>query len=213
MIRVLVADDNPVIRSGLAGLLDISDRIRVVAQASTGKEAVALARQHRPHVVLLDVRMPVMDGLEAAAELVDIARVLMLTYAEDAQIVGRAVRAGAAGYLVHGRFTPDELVQAVQDVHEGRTALSPAVAPALFEALRDGTGPGGASMPHAQSRLTEREVEVLDLIAQGLSNTEVAQRLYVSAKTVKNHINRAYGKLGVTTRAQAIAAWLGTDDR
>ena len=222
MIRVLIADDNPVIRSGLAGLLDVEDDVEVVAQAATGREALLLARRAPPHVALLDVRMPVMDGLEAAGPLSELCRVLMLTYAEDAEIVTSAIRAGAAGYLVHGTFTPEDLVRAVRDVHAGRNPVSPSVAPALFAAVRAGEhAPGSASgdpaLPNvgpagvaAAARLTERERDVLDLVARGLSNADIAGELWLSEKTVKNHLNRTYAKLGVTTRAEAIATWLGT---
>lgn len=211
-IRVVLADDNAVIRSGLASLLGLEDDLEVVAEAGNGREAVALVREHRPDVVLLDVRMPLMDGLEAAGQLAGEVKVLMLTYAEDAAIVTRAIRAGAAGYLVHGRFTPAELADAIRAVHGGHNVVSPAVAPALFEALRgepDAAGPGPSQV--ADHGLTEREAEVLNLMARGLSNTEIAGSLVLSGKTVKNHINRAFSKLGVTSRAAAIAAWLGTD--
>ncbi len=211
MIRVLIADDNPVIRGGLSGLLALQDDILVCGEAGTGKDAIRVAKSKLPHVVLLDVRMPVMDGLEAAGPLSEIARVLMLTYAEDADIVTSAIKAGAAGYLVHGRFEPDELARAIRDVHEGRSFVSPAVAPALFDLVRNGdhTPPGPASAGSAGG-LTERETEVMNLIAKGLSNSRISAELYISEKTVKNHINRAYAKLGVTNRAEAIAAWLGT---
>lgn len=223
MIRVLIADDNAVIRSGLAGLLDVEDGIAVVAQASTGKDALHLARTHLPHVALLDVRMPVMDGLTAAGPLSELCRVLMLTYADDAEIVTGAIRAGAAGYLVHGTFTPEDLVRAVRDVHAGRNPVSPSVAPALFAAVRDGDAPGsgpdddgralagvGPARVSSAAGLTDREREVMDLVARGLPNQGIAERLFLSEKTVKNHINRAYAKLGVGNRAQAIATWLGT---
>lgn len=211
-IRLVLADDNAVIRSGLASLLGLEDDLEVVAEAGNGREAVGLVRRHRPDVVLLDVRMPLMDGLEAAAQLAGEVKVLMLTYAEDAQIVTRAIRAGAAGYLVHGRFTPSELADAIRAVHGGHSVVSPAVAPVLFDALRgepDRAGPGPSQV--ADHGLTEREAEVLNLMARGLSNTEIAGSLVLSGKTVKNHINRAFSKLGVTSRAAAIAAWLGTD--
>ena len=208
MIRVLVADDNAVVRSGVTSLLEASGRVRTVAQASTGKEALTLARAHRPDVVLLDVRMPVMDGLTAAAPLSELAKVLMLTYSEEPEIVTTAIRAGACGYLVHNRFTPDELVKAVEDVAAGRSVLSPAVTPAVFDALK--VAPAASQTTAAANGLTEREGEIMNLIAQGHANTAVAHTLFLSEKTVKNHLNRIYAKLGVTTRAEAIATWLGT---
>ncbi len=212
MIRVLVVDDNPVIRGGLAGLLELRDDMTVVGQAGTGKDAVAKVSSALPHVVLMDVRMPVMDGIEATALIASATKVLILTYAEDADIVGRAIQAGAKGYLVHGRFSPDELGDAIVAVHRGGTHVSPAVAPMLFDLVRSGTATATRAAPHHE-HLTEREVEVMDLIVTGRSNSDIATALFLSEKTVKNHINRAYTKLGVGNRAEAMAAWLGTDGR
>ncbi len=206
MIRVLIADDNPVIRRGVAALLAAAGDIEVVGEAGNGKEAVTLARELKPDVVLLDVRMPVMDGVAAAEQLAERAKVMMLTYGEEEDLVAGAVRAGASGYLVHGRFEPDELERAVRDLARGEKVLSPAVVPAVFEALRKAGDVAGVA---ADSALTEREQEVMNLLAKGLSNKAIADRLYVSEKTVKNHINRIYAKLGVTTRAEAITEWLG----
>jgi len=215
VISVVLADDNPVIRQGVAGLLEAqADDITIVAQAATGQEAVSAVRAHDPDVVLLDVRMPVMDGIAAAAELAGLrARVLMLTYSDDEVSVTEAVRAGADGYLVHGRFEPEELADAVRNLAAGRTVISPAVAPVVFDALRrapasDGTldeEEGGAFS------LTAREREIMGLVARGLSNREIAGQLVLSEKTVKNHVQRAYVKLGVNGRAQAVARWLGSE--
>ncbi|MGH2662101.1 MAG: response regulator [Actinomycetota bacterium] len=207
MIRVLVVDDNPVIRSGVRSLLEADPEIEVVAEASDGQEAIARAREHRPDVVLLDVRMPVMDGVAAAEPLSRDAKVMMLTYGEDTEMVAGAIRAGAAGYLVHGRFSPEDLVRAVRDLNQGRQVLSPAVVPKVFEAMREG---GPQAEREGPSELTEREREVMNLLVQGLSNPDIAGRLFISEKTVKNHINRIYAKLGVSDRAKAIAVWLGT---
>jgi DNA-binding NarL/FixJ family response regulator len=207
MIKVLVADDNAVIRSGLTSLLEGSGTIDVVGEASTGKEAVALARQHRPDVVLLDVRMPVMNGLEAAEPLSGLARVLMLTYSEEPETVTAAIKAGAHGYLVHGRFTPADLIQAVEDVAAGRHVLSPAITPIVFDALRSTPTLSSVVPP---SGMTDREIEIMNLLAQGRSNTDIADMLVISLKTVKNHINRIYAKLHASNRAEAIATWLGT---
>lgn len=208
MIRVLIADDNPVIRGGLKGIIGLWDDMTVCGEASTGKDAIAKARACLPHVVLLDVRMPVMDGLDAVASLSANAHVLMLTYSEEQHVVGQAIRAGASGYLVHGRFDTEELASAIRTVHEGGSHISPVVAPALFDLLRH-SGEPISDDPQAGA-LTEREVDVMNLVARGLSNADIAGELFISEKTVKNHINRAYTKLDVTTRAQAIATWLGT---
>ena len=206
MLRVLIADDNAVIRQGLAALLEAAGDIAVAGQAATGKEAVALARELRPDVAMLDVRMPVQDGLTAAETVAKHTRVLMLTYADDEATVTGAIRAGASGYLVHGRFTPEELDRAVRDVAAGQTVLSPVAAAIVFGALRRADRP---LQPPSPTELTERECEIMALVARGVTNGDIAGRLFLSEKTVKNHLNRIYAKLGVTRRAEAIAHWLG----
>lgn len=211
MIPVLVADDNAVIRSGLKSLLEAGGCARVVGEAGNGQEALRLARELEPEVVLLDVRMPVMGGLEAAGPLSQHAKVLMLTYAEDDAIVTEAVRAGASGYLVHGQFGPEELADAVARVARGDSVVSPSVAPALFDAVRTGGAPAPAlAEGNPRAQLTEREAEIMDLIARGRGNADIAAELFLGQKTVKNHINRIFAKLEATNRAEAIAAWLGT---
>lgn len=209
MIRVLVADDNAVIRQGLSAVLSLAPDIEVVAEAATGREAVDLARQHDPDVALLDVRMPVMDGVAAAAQVAADTRVLMLTYADEPETVSAAIRAGALGYLVHGQFEPDELTNAVRRTARHESVLSPAAVEAMMNALRAGAAVAAPEAP--DHPLTAREAEVMDRIAQGLSNADIAAALYVSEKTVKNHINRIYTKLQVETRSQAIARWLGSE--
>lgn len=206
MIRVLVVDDNAVLRRGVVSLLESSDGIEIVGEAGTGKEAISRASETRPDVVLLDVRMPVMDGIAAAGSLSKQSKVMMLTYAEDEERVAGAIKAGASGYLVHGRFTPEELERSVKDLAAGRNVLSPSVVSVVFGALKEGAHGG---LDQGPSSLTEREDEVMTLLSRGTSNKAIAQRLFISEKTVKNHINRIYAKLGVTTRAEAIAAFLG----
>lgn len=212
MIRVLIADDNPVIRQGLTALLATAAGIEVVGEAATGREAVDLAERHVPDVVLLDVRMPVMDGVTAAARLADAVRVVMLTYADEPETIRAAVRAGACGYLVHGRFDRDDLTGAIRRAAADAPVVSDGLLGAVFDALR--AEPGGSDVePDDRSHpLTEREAEVMDRIAQGLSNGEIAEALFISEKTVKNHINRIYTKLDVSSRARAIARWLGTHE-
>jgi DNA-binding NarL/FixJ family response regulator len=207
MISVLIADDNPVVRRGLVSLLEADTRLRVVGEAADGKEAVRLAERHKPDVVLLDVRMPVMDGVAAAALISGYSPVLMLTYTEDPGIVKGAIRAGASGYLVHGRFTTEQLVAAVVDVAAGRPALSPVVTPVLLDAVR--AEPASVD-DTVRKNLTARERDIVGLLAEGCSNAEIAGRLFLAEKTVKNNLNRIYAKLGVTSRGEAVARWLGT---
>ncbi|MCX4995655.1 response regulator transcription factor [Streptomyces longwoodensis] len=230
VLRVVVADDNPVVRAGLTALLDGREEVRVVAEASDGREAREMTRRHRPDLVLLDVRMPGMDGLTALPDLVPLAPVLMLTYSGESETVREALRRGAGGYLVHGEFTADQLVAAVRDVVAGRAHLTPTAATAVVGELR------GSAVAHAEglseaaapansrerlsqvqplvgqlgSPLSAREAEIMDLIATGLNNHQIAAACFISEKTVKNHINRIFAKLHCTTRAEATAKWLGT---
>ncbi|MEU1433650.1 response regulator transcription factor [Streptomyces sp. NPDC005786] len=288
-MRVVVADDNPVVRAGLGALLSGREDIEVVAEAADGRQAYDVAVQHRPDVVLLDVRMPGVDGISALPHLVRVAPVLMLTYSRESAIVHEALRLGAGGYLVHGEFTADQLVQAVRDTQSGRAHFTATAANALLAHMRQGPGPDGAPLPeglgsalttgvpyqqpgyggrapgsqqqhdayahspmplpdaqrassgarltsparglsHLQSNvgqssvpgrpgvppdreqygLSAREVEVMDLIASGMSNQQIAATCFISEKTVKNHINRIFTKLHSGSRSEAIAHWLGT---
>ncbi|MGW7361851.1 response regulator [Streptomyces sp. NPDC054841] len=297
-LRVVVADDNPVVRAGLTVLLGGRDDIQVVAEAADGQQALYAAHEHRPDVILLDVRMPGVDGLSALPYLVQAAPVMMLTYSRENAIVQEALRLGAGGYLVHGEFSADQLVAAVRDVKEGRAHFTATAANALLAQFRGGgpaPGPGDArqlpdglgrayetggqapghtggppaaptgahpavmppQMPpqsapivssssnpsegtsHLQSNvaqssgrygfdpgsqapqpqpsrskeefgLSSREVEVMDLIASGMSNQQIAATCFISEKTVKNHINRIFAKLHSVSRSEAIAVWLGT---
>lgn len=215
--RVLIADDNPVVRAGLAALLEAAGDITVTAQASDGREALSLTRRHAPDVVLLDVRMPGVDGISALPHLVRLAPVLMLTYSRESEIVRESLLLGAGGYLVHGEFTPDDLVRAVHDVREGRPHFTPTAAGTLLTDLRTSSQPqrtvaGSPERLHNSVLfgLSSREVEIMDLIASGMSNQRIAAACFISEKTVKNHINRIFAKLQSTTRSEAIAHWLGT---
>ncbi|MFJ7075050.1 response regulator [Streptomyces sp. NPDC098781] len=232
-LRLVVADDNPVVRAGLTALLSSHADLLVVAEAADGREAHEAARRHRPDVILLDVRMPGIDGMTALPQLVRIAPVMMLTYSGESETVREALRRGAAGYLVHGEFTTDELVEAVRDVRRGRTRLTATAAaaslsipPALAQAndeLPTVTGNSAEPLSQVQSpvgqssssyrsrfRLSRREAEIMDLIASGMNNQQIAAACFISEKTVKNHINRIFAKLHSTSRAQAAAKWLGT---
>ncbi|MFI6658972.1 response regulator [Streptomyces sp. NPDC050523] len=280
-LRVVVADDNPVVRAGLTALLSGRSDITVAAEAADGRQAYEAALQHRPDVVLLDVRMPGVDGISALPYLVHIAPVVMLTYSRESEIVQEALRRGAGGYLVHGEFTADQLVAAIRDIKEGRAHFTPTAAGALLAQLRQGQNPVGgvplpeglgqadataygntsARPPHLQAevpvppghfdthrlpasgvsaenlsqmqpdvgqsssgwssgrpaapdrsrfQLSTREAEIMDHIASGMNNQQIAATCFISEKTVKNHINRIFAKLHSTSRSEAAAKWLGT---
>ncbi|MFH9061851.1 response regulator [Streptomyces coeruleorubidus] len=279
-LRVVVADDNPVVRAGLTALLSGRADITVVAEAADGRQACEAAHRHRPDVVLLDVRMPGVDGISALPYLVQIAPVVMLTYSRESEIVQEALRRGAGGYLVHGEFTADQLVDAVRDIKEGRAHFTPTAAGALLAQLRqdqtatpslpEGLGRSASATaygisesakPHSQSQhahppgysspsyaspssafpeslsqvqphvgqsssgwtsgrpaapdrsrfqLSTREAEIMDHIASGMTNQQIAATCFISEKTVKNHINRIFAKLHSTSRSEAAAKWIGT---
>ncbi|HLU75503.1 MAG TPA: response regulator transcription factor [Nonomuraea sp.] len=197
MIRVLIADDHPVVRQGLRTFLDLQDDISVVGEAGDGARAVELVRELDPDVLLLDLKMPVLDGLGALGELSGAAtRVLVLTSVSDKSDVSPAMRAGASGFL-YKDVDPVALVRAVRAVHGGQVLLAPEAAEAMLE--------GGDAAP-APVPLTDREREVLKLIAAGRSNREIARRLAVAEKTVKTHVSNVLMKLGVQDRTQA-ALW------
>ncbi|MCY0959098.1 response regulator [Streptomyces sp. H27-H5] len=216
-LRVLIADDNPVVRAGLSALLATAPDIEVVAQAADGREALQLTRTHTPDVILLDVRMPGVDGISALPHLARLAPVLMLTYSQESEMVREALLLGAGGYLVHGEFTPDLLLTAVRDTHAGRAHFTPTAATAVLAELRASSQPqrivaqSSQRLPnHIAFGLSSREEEVMDLIASGMNNQQIAATCFISEKTVKNHINRIFAKLQTTTRSEAIARWLGT---
>jgi len=207
-IRVAIADDHAVVRQGLRTFLELQDGMDVVGEAADGEEAVALVERTAPDVVLLDLVMPRVDGLEAIRRIRECApatRVLVLTSFADDRTVLPAVRAGAAGYLLKD-VQPPELAEAIRTVHAGEALLAPTVATMLVEQLaaEDGaaTGPGGAPS-NAPSHLTPRELEVLAEIARGRANKAIAFDLGVSERTVKTHVSNILGKLGFSDRTQA----------
>jgi DNA-binding NarL/FixJ family response regulator len=210
MIGVLLADDQPLMRAGLRALIDAQADMAVVAEASTGREAVELARRHRPQVVLMDVRMPHGDGLQATRELLRDAslagtRVVMLTTFELEEYVLDALRAGASGFLLKG-IEPADLVQAVRTVAAGDALLAPSVTRRLLERFATVPDPAGAAQRLAE--LTPREHEVLTLVGSGLTNAEIAEELVVSPLTAKTHVSRVMIKLGARDRVQlAIEAY------
>ncbi|MFJ2439298.1 response regulator [Streptomyces sp. NPDC087658] len=292
-MRVVVADDNPVVRAGLTVLLSGRDDIEVVAEAADGRQAYEQAVLTHPDVILLDVRMPGVDGISALPHLARLAPVLMMTYSRESHIVHEALRLGAGGYLVHGEFTADQLVHAVRDIRQGRAHFTHSASSALLATVRatggggplpEGLGtaftgpgyvpvaseqpsatahvpafgqpsffpstnlqvggvgeelnaqqfspnpsllqsdvahssegrsrtgspgpPGHAEGPH--SELSRREVEIMDLIASGMTNQQIAAACFISQKTVKNHINRIFAKLDSASRGEAMARWTGT---
>ncbi|MCO8276974.1 response regulator transcription factor [Actinoplanes sp. TRM 88003] len=197
MIGLVIVDDHPVVRDGLRGMFTGDSRFEVLGEAGDGREALAVTDSVDPDVVLMDLRMPGMDGVSAIKALVAAgarARVLVLTtYDTDADVLP-AIKAGATGYLLKDA-SRDELFRAVEAAHRGESVLSPAVAGRLMGSLRS----------PAQEPLSQRELEVLGLIARGNSNKEAAGRLFISEATVKTHLLHAYAKLGVRDRAAAVA--------
>jgi DNA-binding NarL/FixJ family response regulator len=200
VIRVLLADDQRVVREGLGTLLALLDGIELVGTAADGEEAVKLAAERDPDVVLMDLRMPRVDGIEAIRRLAARGErpraIALTTYADDASVLG-ALRAGARGYLTKDAGA-EQIRAAVQAVARGEAAIDPAVQHHVLAAL---TEQAPAELPDG---LTPREVEVLQLIAEGLTNAEIAERLVVSAATVKSHVNHIFSKAGVRDRAQAV---------
>ena len=194
-IRVLIADDHPVVRSGLAGMLAVEPDVEVVGEAADGAAAVSMARSLTPDLVLMDLRMPVLDGAAATAQITedlpDVHVLILTTYETDTDIL-RAVEAGATGYLL--KDTPrDQLVAGVRAAARGESALSPSVARRLVQQLRSDA-----------DRLTARELEVLSGVARGLSNAAIGRELYITEATVKTHLLRVFGKLGVDDRTHAV---------
>ena len=202
-VRVVVVDDQRLIRESIAALLDVQPGITVVGTAGDGEAAVELVAQLDPDVVLMDVRMPVLDGLDALAELRrrdERTRVVMLTTFDDEGYVVRALKAGASGYLLKDR-PAIELAAAVRLAHSGVVQFDPAAAARLASALVSAPGTGPAT--GRPDGLTEREVDVLRLVAAGRTNREIAGRLHLSEGTVKNHVSRILGRLGLRDRTQA----------
>ena len=207
MIRVVLVDDNPMVRAGLRALLEVDGGFEVVAEAADGAAGLEAVRAHRPDVTLLDHRMPVADGLVVLGRIAELSRTILLNSDGSEDVVARALADGASGFLTHGELRPDELVAAVTAVAQGRAWLSPGAATVAVSRMR--------SRAEAESRrrirfgLTARERELMELVVRGTTNGEIAAQLVVSEKTVKNHLNHIYAKLGVATRAQAIARWHG----
>ena len=202
MTRVLIADDDHLMRAGLVELLSYDPTIDIVGQAATGREAVDQARRHAPDVVLMDVRMPDLDGIAATRELtrtVPAAKVLMLTTFEQDDYIFGALRAGASGFLLK-RTRPEDLIAAVHTIAAGDALLSPSVTRRVIDRMAHHPAPDRAAL----AQLTSREREVLQLIARGLSNREIAAALVVEESTVRTHVKRILMKLDLRDRVQAV---------
>lgn len=199
-VRILIADDHPVVRTGLGGMIAGERDLEVVAEAADGSEARRLASRHRPDVVLMDLKMPEMDGVSATAtireEQPDVQVLVLTTYNSDADIL-KALEAGATGYLLKDA-PKEELFDAIRNAAEGKSSLTPDVASRVVERMR---------VPQEQS-LSSRETEILELVAAGTSNKEIAKTLWVSETTVKSHLLHAFEKLGVDDRTAAVTTAL-----
>lgn len=206
-ITVGLVDDSDVVRRGLRTLLELDGEIEIVGEAADGDAALELVARLHPDIVLLDVRMPRRDGLSVVAELSDSTKVLMMTFSDEPAVIRSALEAGAIGYLVHGTFDAGALSSIVRSAAAGSRALS---GPALDAVFERGPAPLAAAK---EFDLSPRQSEVMDLVAGGHTNGSIARTLFLTEKTVKNHINQIFTKLGASNRGQAIALWLGTAQR
>jgi len=204
-ITVLLCDDQELVREGFKLILDLEDELQVVAEASNGRECLQLVHEHHPDVVLMDVRMPVMDGIEAARRLAasgSSSRVLMLTTFDLDELVYAALVAGASGFLL--KDSPrDQLIQAMRAVVRGEAVLAPALTRRLIERYVASPAPGHGT-PQALAALSERELDVFSHLARGQSNSEIAAALFLSEATVKSHVARILSKLALHDRVQAV---------
>lgn len=205
-IRVAVVDDQVLVRGGFAMILGHQDDIEVVAEAGTGLEAIEATRAHRPDVILMDIRMPEMDGLEATLRIVEEAdwpvRVLILTTFDPDEYVYKALRAGASGFVLKD-IPPEDLVSAVRTVADGGALLAPSITRRLIGQFAERLSVD-TKLSSRLKRLTDREREVLAAIARGLNNTEISEQLFIGAATVKSHVSSILSKLGLRDRAQAV---------
>lgn len=201
MIRLILVDDHPVVRHGIRGMLEAEPDLTVVGEASSGPEGVALAAALRPDIVLMDLRMPGGDGVEATARIVATvpgARVMVLTTYESDRDILRAIEAGAGGYLLKDS-SPAELAEGVRAAARGETVLAPSVASTLVRQVRSPAPPA----------LSAREAEVLRLVARGMTNADIGRELHIAEATVKTHLLRAFGKLDVADRTAAVTRAMG----
>jgi DNA-binding NarL/FixJ family response regulator len=205
VITVALADDQELVRAGFRLILDVEDGIEVIGEAAEGRAAIRLAREQSPDVLLMDIRMPVLDGIEATREIVRLGgptRVLILTTFDHDKYLYEAMRAGAAGFIVKDA-SRDQLIHAIRVIAHGDALLAPNLVRRLVEDFCH-RPPPGPEPPAALSGLTERELDVLRHVARGLTNTEIAATLFISEATVKTHLLHIYAKLGVSDRAAAV---------
>ncbi|AYD90570.1 DNA-binding response regulator [Actinomyces sp. 2119] len=202
-MRIMVVDDNPIVRAGLQAVLERVDSVTQVLQAGDAFEALETAAVHSPDIVLLDVSMPGRSGLDILPELVGRMSVIMLTSNQDPELIRQALDAGARGYLVHGQLGANEVAGAIETCQRGGLVLGREAADVVLN-------PENYVPPNPlREQVSEREAEILDMAASGLSNREIATRLFLSERTVKNYLNAAYPKIGAHSRAQAVSSWLG----
>lgn len=209
MIRLLLVDDQEIFRQGLASLLSLEDDLEVVAEAANGKQAIAFSHELQPDVILMDIRMPICDGVVATQEIhqrFPWIKILVLTTFDEDEYIWKSLQAGASGYLL--KSTPaTQLATAIRTLQQGHCQLGPTIAPKLFAQLRyPQEEPSKPSPSHRLANLSEREQEVLSLIAQGKSNREIAQMLFLSEGTVKNYVTQILNHLELRDRTQA-ALW------
>jgi DNA-binding NarL/FixJ family response regulator len=204
--RVVIVDDNPMVRAGLRALIEVGG-LDVIGEAGDGRQALDVVAQLRPDVTLLDYRMPVADGLEVLSRLADLTRVLLLTSDGSTDVISTALARGASGFLTHADLLPDVLLRAVTAVAAGEAWLAPSAAAVAVRQLRGRAERESAA--RIRFNLTRRERELMELLVRGLSNGRIADELVLTEKTVKNHLNHVYAKLGVSHRAEAVARWQG----
>jgi two-component system, NarL family, response regulator DevR len=203
-VKILIADDHSVVRAGLRALIEHHDGFRVIAEASTGEEAIQKAQDYRPDIAVLDIRMPGISGIEACRQItttVDGCRVIMLTtYAED-ELLFAAIRAGASGYVLK-RISDNELIHAIERVSQSESILDPALTATVFAEMRKADQSQRAAAFHD---LTPQELAVLSLVAHGLTNRQIAVKMYLGEGTVRNYVSSVLAKIGVSNRAEAAA--------
>ena len=202
-MKIMVVDDNAIVRAGLRAVLARVDSVTDVVEAEDAFAALEIAAAESPEIVLLDISMPGRSGLDVLPELVDRMSVIMLTSLKDPALIRRAIDAGARGYLVHGQLGVNEVAGAIETCRHGGLVLGREAAEVMLHPSR-----GDRPNP-LREHLTDREAEILDLAAGGLSNAEIASQLFLSERTVKNYLNAAYHKIDVHNRAEAVSAWLG----